>query len=420
MKAMLGTFRTAPTQALLYETQLIPVEQSLENRVLKSLTRIQTLPHDHPTSIWYKRALQMHRAGTTPYPSNLEALAKLAQRRDGTRLEDLPMETIKPYIRPPWWKSPVNIQIAQTREEAHEHHNRWQDRQDTLHIYTDGSGLDNHIGAAAYSPQLETVRRQYLGTDRTTTVYAGELTGIRMALELYSESEGYPSCDIYTDNQAAIRATAKPHRQSGQYIIAAILDIVDNLRVTRPDGQITVRWTPAHEGIEGNERADEEARTATEERDEEPALPHLTLKAARVMEIDRATAEKSGKAIRRQAPNPTQHQRIVQAKRCKTGVRLYKDLTWKETSVLARLRTGHCGLNGFLHRINRSDTANCECGYERETVKHFLIDCPTYADERRTMRTKVGSRNMRVERLLGDRKHVRHTLEYVARTRRFS
>ena len=59
------------------------------------------------------------------------------------------------------------------------------------------------------------------------------------------------------------------------------------------------------------------------------------------------------------------------------------------------------------------------CGYEKETVEHFLVECPSFWEERRELREKVGEGKMRVAILLGEHKAISATMEYIAKTRRF-
>jgi hypothetical protein len=65
------------------------------------------------------------------------------------------LEAIEPYVRPPRWMSAVRIQIAATKDEAADPHDRLQrqasKRSDIMTIYTDGSGINGKIGAAAYN-----------------------------------------------------------------------------------------------------------------------------------------------------------------------------------------------------------------------------------------------------------------------------
>ena len=91
-----------------------------------------------------------------------------------------------------------------------------------------------------------------------------------------------------------------------------------------------------------------------------------------------------------------------------------RDIAW-----IARLRTGHCSRNGYLHRFNIIDDPTCKYGDAPETVKHFLLVCPLYEKERDEMRRKVGVGGMRMEKLLGDLRRVQNTVEFIEKSKRF-
>lgn len=57
---------------------------------------------------------------------------------------------------------------------------------------------------------------------------------------------------------------------------------------------------------------------------------------------------------------------------------LYDDRPWKERNVLSQMRTDMTRLNNSLYRINATPSRQCACGYERETVAHFLFRCPRW------------------------------------------
>jgi hypothetical protein len=102
-----------------------------------------------------------------------------------------------------------------------------------------------------------------------------------------------------------------------------------------------------------------------------------------------------------------------------TGLKLYGTLQQRKHVVwITQLRTGHCHLNGYLHRFNIIDTSECECGGGKETVDHFLLSCELYDEERDRLRRKVGVQGMRVSTLLGDPEVIQETIEYIERTGR--
>jgi len=110
----------------------------------------------------------------------------------------------------------------------------------------------------------------------------------------------------------------------------------------------------------------------------------------------------------------------TQARQAQTGTQLHSSLTRKQGATLTQLRTGHCGLNQYLHRFNIIDDPQCECGHRNETVQHFLLDCRKHENVRKELCKNVGWRNMRVKNLLGDPKIVKETIEYVEKTGRFN
>jgi len=63
------------------------------------------------------------------------------------------------------------------------------------------------------------------------------------------------------------------------------------------------------------------------------------------------------------------------------------------------------------------ETAYRPCGMGKETVEHYLLKCQRYVEERKEVRKNVGVGGMRIEKLLGYPKLVKHTVEFVASTK---
>ena len=59
----------------------------------------------------------------------------------------------------------------------------------------------------------------------------------------------------------------------------------------------------------------------------------------------------------------------------------------------------------------------CECGQGQETVEHYLLECRKHTAQRKKLRKEVGVERMKVYKLLGDPKLIKHIMEYIATTK---
>ena len=155
MAAMTGAFRATATAALDIETHQIPMKCLLEKRALEALTRIETSQSgDQVRRARGGEAIGSGRIrpGWRPWEwSALERISELAMRRLGqTRFQDL--ERIQPYITAPYWSPPEVIIAKNTENTIIEHNTITAHSQPVTTIYTDGSGVNGRVGAAAVCP----------------------------------------------------------------------------------------------------------------------------------------------------------------------------------------------------------------------------------------------------------------------------
>ena len=122
----------------------------------------------------------------------------------------------------------------------------------------------------------------YLGKNKE--VFDGEVFAILRAVRALEErgQEGRV-CTVFSDSQAAIVRVQHDRCGLAQALAKAAIAITDDL--CGRDKTLTIRWTPSHEGVAGNEQADAMAKRAAEGREEnaEPEylrLSHLNRKAA--------------------------------------------------------------------------------------------------------------------------------------------
>ena len=415
MKAILGSFRTTATSALQIETSLPPTHLRLRNRVLQSWTRMRTAPETHPINAAIRRAIASRsKSHTTP----LENLARSFPQYAST------IETIKPHPFPPWWTPAFSSEVNGDKKAAKAKHDTTTHEQSTLCIYTDGLGIDGHVGAAAVCPKISQTRHQYLGSEEEHNVYTAEATAFELATDIARNSPpSFTKCVIYADSQAAIKGLNNPNKQSGQGVLISAIHKIESL-IEERSMHVEIKWIPGHRDIEGNEEADKAAKEAAKSKGEDAIIPrstHKPLKSARSVLIKRSITQDWNTSWKSQTHDAKQLHRITNKTNVTQGTKLYKAITTRRQAArLARLRTGHCSLNQFLFRFDHTESLTCDCGSGAiESVQHYLLYCSKYERQRAKLTKKVGIGGMWIEKLLGYPEMIQHTLEYVKETRRF-
>jgi hypothetical protein len=209
-----GAFRATSAAALDVELFLLPIHLQLEKRTQHTTISILTSPpttkmedppiHDRPSAARSRRDQgPKYRSPIKRLKDNLEAklVAELINN----------LEVRDPFVVEPWRPLPT-VTIQDNREAAEKHHNQIVTGQDQpIAIYTNGSGINRKVGAAAVAPAIDKHTSAYMGKETTSTVYAAKLVGILIALEIAIVAN-WPRAVIFTDNQAALITLSKPER----------------------------------------------------------------------------------------------------------------------------------------------------------------------------------------------------------------
>jgi hypothetical protein len=243
---------------------------------------------------------------------------------------------------------------------------------------------------------------------------------------LQTEPRTLSRASIGVDNQAVILGCRRYHYARGQWAVDIFREKIDELRQSA-DTALTIRWTPGHIGIQGNEVADELAKNAANGPTHSSSpndLPHelhrpVPRSAAAIVQTF-ATRTKARAVKRwRQSKQHTRLQRIDKSLLSKSYLKLVKHMTRRQSSLLIRLRTGHSPLNRHLWNIKVTNNPGCRsCGRdEDEDVRHFLLSCPAHERTRVALRNKIGARNAgNISLLLAHRKCLKPLFEFVDST----
>jgi ribonuclease HI len=448
---MLGAMRTTAGDVLNAHAHIPPPHLLFLKSLTRSATRLLSLPENHPLHKPVQRSVK-HQPKRHKSP--------LHQLFHTTEVKPKKYELILPTRRRRNYNTLANVHIEDNRETAIANANATRG----LTIFTDGSGYKNMIGAAAVITSngtvLETLRYR-LGPDTEHTVYEGEIFAVILALHILTKVPfRLKKVTIGLDNQAVLHSLQNQRPKPSHYLLDRVHDYLEDFQVAqarvrgRPvagyrsgrgrtrlkDGsmgwidwqleshcKVKFIWTPGHEGIEGNERADEEAKRAAEQgsnarKDLPPfvrrKLLPISISATRCFlkrEIKSKWINEWSKSPRYQTAS-----NIDCSLPSNNYVHIIDQLQRNQASLLTQLRTGHVPLNVVLHRIKRVESPECpHCRNGiRETLIHYLLFCPHYDSARSLLTAALRRDASSIPYLLGDRRGIPHLLRYADNTNR--
>jgi ribonuclease HI len=412
-----GAMGSTATDILDAHANLLPMEIMIDKFRCRAALRLATVPRSHPLFPYVRKAARrLVKRHPTP----------IHQLMHDFRINPEEVEKVEPTKMDPKWIPPYTVRVAKTREEAIKMD---EDDAAAVQVYTDGSGKDGMIGAAAVLFRNGRKRRSLrllMGTDKEHTVPEAEGVGLVMGLDLIRQESAVGRASMSADNVSSISRAASTAAAPAQYIWEMFHDRWKMTKNKHRRLRLTIRWVPGHEGVRGNEEADRLAKLAIEEGSSDrakipaPLRKKLPRSKAALWRTAKGELEKRAQKVWGDSPRHRKMAKVDAKMPSKGYLKLVEELPRRKASLLFQLRSGHVPLRAHLYRITRAEAPNCEkCHGAVESVHHYLMVCPGYAKERRVMAREGGRDTRMMGKLLSSAKMLPHLFRFVARTGRF-
>jgi ribonuclease HI len=421
LRKILGTFRTTPILPMEAEAILAPPTIRLDSNLRKYAIRLQKLPSTHPVNQELAR-LKPPEFTETPRKAPPKVQLQRIQESILGLANISSLERIQHFKFPPWEpKLPFQVAISTLpkEEEAQSHLQQLQEESNNsniIRIYSDASfGTEGCQGVgvgllafASPSPNISSQQMTNLGDSQL--VYDGEFEGIAQAVELAS-SNATPNrrFRVFSDNQGALRRLQTLSDAPGQASQLRILRAAK--RIVEKGASIDLNWVPGHQDIQGNEKADELAKRASQK---DPPDPQRTSYSYLGQKAKAETTSQWKEALREPKKQTSAYSKLFE---WRIGAKplLPKGTKRELASSFYQLKFGHGYLKAYLAKLGHSDSDRCSCG-GKETPEHLLLSCRDLRDQQKELRESLGCRaSLRI--LLHTKIGVEKTLEFLKRTK---
>ncbi|KAF8703185.1 Reverse transcriptase (RNA-dependent DNA polymerase), partial [Rhizoctonia solani] len=399
--AITGALRTAPTNTVLAHVGIFPIELKLRRASHRAAVRLAGIPLTHPLRAKINAKTKTLKKSKTHHSTIRKLLVNTgvnpANYATNPRFNTLPpaLKLLNPYVAPGGTDEAIADEST---------------LKPTVKTFLDGSMVGGNVGAAAVlirKGKEEVVARKYVGLDREHEVYEAEVVGLILGLELLARKRGAGEAIFFIDNQAVLLTLKAGHTDKLGYLYAHM-----------------------DEGVDGNERADVEAKlAATPGNDTNTLLPGPLKKAIPV----NPTAAKRERKARMEGewadwiedegnPRQTQALRLIDDTYPSMNFKKAADsLTRMEYATLTQLRTGHYPTSTYLFRTTLADSPRCpHCESQNKNVFHLLIGCKATKGYRRERDQAMGAASRSVNLLLKPGEHTKHLMEYLRKVRGLS
>lgn len=390
LRLITGAFRTSPASSLCIEAQEPPLHLRRKYLLGKYMAKLKCCK-THPT---YAAIFELDTK--SPLTSSVTSEANF---------EDIIPSTTLNF--PPWIAHELDIRLDSSAHPKssvlpcvlrQDFYAMLAEYSEHEQIFTDGSKLHNFTGCAVVT--TEDAFQYKLSPD--CTIFTAEAIAILKALEYVESSKSQKSiiCSDSYSVLSSLQSSSPSHP-----ILIQMHNILQQLLQNRYS--ITLCWSPGHVGIEGNSRADKNAKEAALMVG--PYLPSAS-------SDDKQTFFKH-KLTKDWESEWREQQHLNRLSQLTSGrVTHHQSATVKNTRrdqvILSRLKIGHTHFS-HSHLIEGKEKPQCQTCNTALTVDHVLLDCSAYQQ----IRLKLKLQNCSLYDLLFSSDHTMNTLKFIKETK---
>ena len=370
LRACTGAFKSSPVVSLCVESGIMPLEYTRDIVTLKYLFKTQSTPNT-PTF----RAL--HAESTTSEVNPMKDRMYSLLNKYSVAVPQIWTGSVPE--KPPWHLSEIQVcpflmvnKSCTPSEEIRAAFLSHKGEHDSVHIYTDGSKMEDGVGFASILPTGSISG----GLPIEASIFTAELYAVKATVEhLIENDEGPCNYTIFCDSQSVLHALKS--NASKSLMVEAIKNLM-TIAATKTI-HINLCWVPGHCGIAGNDKADNKAKSASSNVDilrRVRAIPHTDMTG-----IVKAAAREEWQ--RKWSSAEYQDNKL---KEVKPEIGYWNSSSNKNRRIetaLTRLRIGHTNLTHSYLMVSGMDPPICNRCNVQLTVKHVLVECRKYTASRR-------------------------------------
>lgn len=404
-RTMLGALRCSPTCTLEPEAGLMPLQLLHRKEAASYSCRVLSILN-HPV------ATQLKLETYDKYHKTNSSIPAISYMRNELMLlglspmKDFPILSIADRLHTHAQKMSYNLHIANKEDLTT---SQWQYQFNTLtknlyeshkHIFTDGSVMTDRTGCGVWSTDFSLMARL---SDRCS-IFTAELYSIYIALNYLLTTKATQPYVIFSDSFSALQAIDNP-THSSHYLVHNILHIISRLTVA----ELIIEWIPSHQGIQGNEMADNYAKTATKL----SIITNTHISYQDSKKIIQKDFTYFWHYLFRSSRNPL-------LKIYSTPNMSYPpSLTRPLQVAYTRLRLNTTTLTHqhyFTHELQPS--CSCTPYSPHITVRHVLLDCLSWSTQRANLQKACNTLDipLSMSSLLGDKRMIEPLMQYLQTT----